>query len=266
MRSSVITYPAFRVHAVEGHMCTLYLVEYRDRMLLLDGGARSDARLITRYITEHLQRPMADLHLIVVTHAHPDHAGGAPLLRSKHGIPVAAFATIDRWYSGVGGFAQYCLDLIFAQFMAVQNERRVRRLWFRRRTRPDHFLADGETLPGFPDWNVFHTPGHTSHDIVIYNGSESLLYAADMVIRIKNSWLPPFPVTLPRTMRRSYERLMRLPVRLAFLSHGGVTELSADILRDVAAVLDKKIRFIFVLAKPLTSLPGDIRRYRKNAE
>jgi glyoxylase-like metal-dependent hydrolase (beta-lactamase superfamily II) len=98
-----INFLSFTIHIIEGYISSLYLVEYDDGMLLLDGGCVNDVKRIEDYCKLVLNRSPSDIKLAVVSHMHPDHAGGAVALRKKYGIAIAAHKDVDLWYSGVGG-------------------------------------------------------------------------------------------------------------------------------------------------------------------
>ena len=70
-----------KIVAIEGYIQTTYLAVYPDKLLLLDTGCHCDVDSILDYITNTLQRPISQLKTAVVTHMHPDHAGGAELLK-----------------------------------------------------------------------------------------------------------------------------------------------------------------------------------------
>jgi hypothetical protein len=57
-----------KLHHIDGHIQTILLAEYPDKLLLLDGCCRSDVAMLKLFITQNLQRPFSDLALIVVTH------------------------------------------------------------------------------------------------------------------------------------------------------------------------------------------------------
>lgn len=86
---------SMKLHKLDGYIQTIYLVEYNDKLLLLDGCSRADIPVLKRFITNTLQRPFHDLNLVIVTHMHPDHAGAAHKLRTLTGCKIAA-ADVDR--------------------------------------------------------------------------------------------------------------------------------------------------------------------------
>ena len=96
-----------KIHTLSGYIQHIYLVEDTKGILLLDGCSRADVDNVCQYITKTLSRPLSDLKLVVVTHMHPDHAGGAMLLRERTGAQVASHPKAINWYSGVAGRTRY---------------------------------------------------------------------------------------------------------------------------------------------------------------
>ncbi|MBR9875872.1 MAG: hypothetical protein GYB23_16535 [Vibrionaceae bacterium] len=50
----------------------MYLAEYADKLMLLDGASRADIPHLKDFIEYQLKRPFTDLKLVVVTHMHPN--------------------------------------------------------------------------------------------------------------------------------------------------------------------------------------------------
>ena len=90
-----------KIHTLKGYIQHIYLAEDSKGLLLLDGCSRADVDTVCNYITQTLGRPLADLKLIVVTHMHPDHAGGAIKLRVRTGAQVACHPKAINWYKGL---------------------------------------------------------------------------------------------------------------------------------------------------------------------
>jgi hypothetical protein len=133
--------------------------------MLLDGTCRPDVPMVLHYITHTLQRPCQQLKLCVVSHMHPDHAGGAQHYRQLCGTHIVASAFADKWYVGFRGRVQHLLDTAMGQFVAHQTGRMNRRLWYAHRLQPNHTTQGNQALPYFADWQVFCTPGHTDQCI-----------------------------------------------------------------------------------------------------
>ncbi len=249
------------MHEIPGYIASLYVVETEAGLLLLDGGSRGDLLRLDAWLNNHGFTPQ-DIRLSVVTHMHPDHAAMAQRLRKRYGIPIAAHHNIDRWYRGFWGWLQHKVDCLLAQYSANRNKRPFEFVWYGRKVKPDHGLTDGDSLPGFPDWQVLWVPGHTWYDIVLYHGDEHTLYAADLAIYRNGRYLLPFPVPFPEEMQRSLERLAALPVQTLLLAHGGIRKLDDDgnPFPGLAEMVGASGQERFRKLAPLCELAPDIRR------
>jgi len=258
----------FTLHQVQGYIATLYLVEYQDKVLLLDGGARYDAVRIQEYMKHEMGRPPADLSLALVTHMHPDHAGGAPLLRRRFQTPIAAHVDIDRWYRGFRGGAQHIVDTFLGHYSARQQFGKLERAWYPKRLRPDFLLADGQALPSFSDWKAYAAPGHTLYDMVFYHSEEELLYVGDLVIKLGEKVVLPFPTLFPELMAATLKRVARLPVKKILLAHGGVIEVNdgASFFSQLLPLVGKHGKAVFKMMEPLCSLAPDVRIERRGCK
>jgi len=223
----------FTIHAVDGYIETLYLAVYKERVLLIDSGCRSDVPRIENIMKYRLNRPMSQLKLAVVSHTHPDHAGGAHTLRRRHAVPVAAPEEINHWYAGFSGGLQHKIDILLGYFVAWAMKYPFEWIWYKKHLINDHPLKDGDRLPGFEDWQVIATPGHTSHDVVLYHALSKTLYAADVILKLGASYRPPFPVSMKKEMRESIEKLRSLKVNHLLMAHGGAQKVT-----DFPAIID----------------------------
>ncbi len=236
----------FIIHRIQGYISRVHLIEYDDRMLLIDSGSRSDVSRIEQYCAKKLMRPMSDISLCLVTHIHPDHAGGAKLLRKKYGIKLAAHKDIDLWYKGITGSIQHYFDTFMAHSMRTLKGRQPHRAWYSSTLRPDYSLEDGDPLPGFEGWQAIHVPGHTLHDLALFHQGMRILYTADAIIKEKDKWLPPIPVLFKNQMRRSYLKMKNLKPARIITAHGDEIE-KEDILHIFETMIE-------TLERPLNSM------------
>ncbi len=256
----------FTLHQFEGYIATIYLVEYQDKVLLLDGGARRDALRIKDFFTQVLRRPISDLKLSLVSHMHPDHAGGAPLLRRRFSIPIAAHYEIDRWYRGGSGATQHILDTVLGQYSAWRQFGKFEWAWSPRRLQPDFRLYDRDKLPFFPDWLAYAAPGHTLYDMVFYQPQEKLLYVGDLIIKVGEKIVLPFPMLFPELMAESLKRMAGLAVAKLLFAHGGVLEIkdAPAFFNGLMKLVGQSQRRSFRRIEPLCSLAADVRLYKKS--
>jgi glyoxylase-like metal-dependent hydrolase (beta-lactamase superfamily II) len=209
-----------KIHSIDGQIQKIYFAEYSDRVLMLDGGCRSDVEKVELFFRDVLKRPISDLKLIVSTHMHPDHAGAAPILRRKYAVPIAAFNDADKWYNGFGGFFQHLADCSLSWLVVLKTHKPWLRMWYPRFLIPNYRLFEGNVLPFFYEWFVVHTPGHTDHDICLYHEHEKLLYIADIVVHINGKCMLPFPVVFPEKMQESLLKLSKMEISTILQAHG----------------------------------------------
>jgi glyoxylase-like metal-dependent hydrolase (beta-lactamase superfamily II) len=209
-----------KLHYLNGYIQTILLVEYEDKLLLLDGCSRADVGLIETFVCQTLQRKMTDLALIVVTHMHPDHAGAANFLRKKYGCKIAAANVSGQWYSGFDGILMHITDMLLTLWVAKRIKKPRKYIYYSRKLTADFCLDDNTTLPGFSDWRAIHTQGHTDRDISLHHLPTDQIYIADLIVKVKRGFIPPYPVFYPKRYRASLEKIKALNPASLILAHG----------------------------------------------
>jgi len=210
-----------QVHQLQGYIQSIYLVEYSDKLLLLDGCTRADVGLLRSYIENKLQRPFTDLALVVVTHMHPDHAGAAEILKKVTRCKIATANVAGNWYQGLDGVLMLATDILLAHWVAKRMGKPKRRLWYSGKINADYLLADGDTLPGFEEWQVHFTQGHTDRDLSLLHKPSQKLYVADLMVKVKGRYIPPFPVFYPNRYKASLKKVEQMNVASIWLAHEG---------------------------------------------
>jgi len=217
-----------KLHQLDGHIQSILLVEYPDKLLLLDGCCRCDIALLKDFIANTLQRPFNDLTLVVVTHMHPDHAGAANKLRKLTGCKIATANVSGQWYSGLDGRLMHLTDMLLARWVAKRMNKPSNSLWYPRKLIADYKLDDGEILPGFDDWKALATQGHTDRDLSLHHLPSNRVYVADLIVKVKNNYIPPFPIFYPNRYRASLDKIFALKAESLILAHGGEVKLSEE--------------------------------------
>lgn len=208
-----------QIHTLHGYIQHIFLIEDAGGLLLLDGCSRADVTMVCDYITDTLTRPLSDLKLVVVTHMHPDHAGGAHKLREMTGAQIAAHPKAARWYAGVMGRAAHIIDVALMYWVAERLGKGKRMTWYSPILKPDILLDDTQSLPHFSDWQVLYTPGHTNHDLSLLHTTSRKMYVADLLVKVKGQLCPPYPVCHPNQYRRSLKRVAALHLDTLFCAH-----------------------------------------------
>ncbi|KZM38735.1 Zn-dependent hydrolase [Marinomonas sp. SBI22] len=217
-----------KLHHLQGYIQSVYLAEYSDKLLLLDGCSRADIPMLKRFICNGLARPLTDLKLVVVTHMHPDHAGAVHKLKSLTGCKVAASGVSGQWYAGINGKLMHLTDILLAKWVAHRLKKPNRSIRYPSKLYADYQLEDGDLLPGFTDWKAIETQGHTDRDLSLHHLPSDRVYVADLMVKVKGRYIPPFPVFYPNRYKASLQKIVSLNPATLALAHGGLVKPTKD--------------------------------------
>ncbi len=152
---------------------------------------------------------VGDVHTVVVTHSHPDHFGGAGLLRTRAGAEVVTHRSFRTWLDPDEG-DEGALDdgdgtdddadqakspwkreqpwngTRFRPPLRRRVAMRAGRLFGRRWMKapePSRRVDDRDvlTLAG-REWVALHTPGHTSDHLCLYSPTDGVVLSGDHVL------------------------------------------------------------------------------------
>ena len=171
------------VHAIAGvRWSRSYLIVEPDRLALIDAGPPMSARRVFRYIESIGRRP-EEIELVLMTHGHPDHVGGARAIVKRTGASVHAHTrdTHRKWrghrryLGGAGG--------VLARVPLVRT------------TEAHASVEHGQVADLLGGLRVLHTPGHTPGSVCYLLEREGLLFSGDTLFsdgeRVSRS--VPFP-------------------------------------------------------------------------
>lgn len=215
----------------------LWLIEHDGGFVLIDTGLASEA---ARAVWEHLEGSLLrerPLKLIVVTHLHPDHAGLAAWLQSRHGVPVWTSRTTERQMRelltplGDEEFARR-RDFYRAQGVADPESlgaslsgERYRAAVSGAPTIAHHPCENEETHWAPRTWRWLETNGHAAGHLCLHDATAQVLITGDQILPAispnvsLNGWgADPDPLD---SYLASLERLGALdPATLVLPSHG----------------------------------------------
>ena len=157
-----------------------------DRPVLIDAGVGQPAHLDA--IAASLPAGPAE---VIVTHAHSDHTGGAPVIQSRW--PSARFSKCP-WPERDG-------------------------------TMPWRPLADGATvMTGAGPLVVLHTPGHSPDHIALWHADSRSVFVGDLLVLGSSVFIPASDGGNLADYLASLERLRLLSPARAWPAHGRVIE------------------------------------------
>jgi hydroxyacylglutathione hydrolase len=193
--------------------------------VLIDTGFGSDINETIRIIKESDVRP-EDLHLIVNTHFHSDHAGGNYHLQKNYELQVAA----HKWEADL-------VNNVHPE--ACTSE------WSDQPVEPyrvNHMLTDGDVIEtGSLTLQVMHTPGHTLGHISLYEPEEKWLICGDLFQKSDVGWLNIFRegVAAAQITMDSLDRIAALSIKRTYPGHGPLIEDSINAIDGARNRLEK---------------------------
>jgi len=228
-----------RIPILPMHMVNAHLLIGPDGCILVDAGVPGSEHKIGRALAKQ-KLTFKDIKLIIITHAHIDHAGGAARLRELSGAPILAHQGDAKHYSQEEEMT-FCPTGRFARlfyrtgFILKPYEGFV----------PDVLVQGKEAVDlqrfGVPG-TAIHTPGHTSGSISVELDSKEAmvgdLLASGILIggimRKNHAIRPPFEDD-PHRVAEQLQRLISSGHRTFYLGHGG--PLGVDEVRRHAEYL-----------------------------
>lgn len=195
-----------------------YLIYRPGEALLVDtGNSGSEQKILDAMQEVGLEPGM--LKLVILTHAHFDHAGSAAKLKELTGCQILIQSKdADRLKAG---YAPLPPGTRWKAKLLVGLARIfVRKMGKFSPVDPDILVQDTFDLEpyGFPG-KVYHTPGHTrGSTVVLFEGGE--LLGGDSIFGVENKQhFPPFAEDLPALVH-SWKKIRDLPVKTMYPAHG----------------------------------------------
>ncbi|MEE4262164.1 MAG: MBL fold metallo-hydrolase [Desulfobacteraceae bacterium] len=199
---------AFVWESMTTNNCNTYLVDGPIRILIDPGHSR---------LFDHVERGLkqlgltiADIDLVICTHAHPDHIEGVqlfkdcPALFTLHEAEWQWAATIGRQMA-----AAYGMDMDSLK--------------------PDFFLKEGDLRHSGMELSIIHTPGHSPGSATLYWPDQKVLFTGDLVFK-EGVGRTDLPGGDSATLKQSIQRLTALDTEWLLSGHGEIIA-GADAVR-----------------------------------
>lgn len=141
--------------------CSLMWCETTKEAAVVDPGGNIDR------IMQRIEKEQLTLTMILLTHGHIDHVGGAKALSDMTGVKIIGPHQADAFW--LDNLAQQSQNFGFAAAEPFA---------------PHRYLEDGDEIElGHQQLQVVHCPGHTPGHVVFYHQGESLAWVGDVLFR-----------------------------------------------------------------------------------
>lgn len=223
------------------YVCCSYAVIDDDGVVLVDSGMTTDAEPVLNGLAQ-LDKTPADVHSILLTHWHNDHAAGAARIRELSGAAVY-YHPRERPYftreTARGGFPGWLSGrvpergplVLFRGLLSAATSTAVT---------ADVLVGNGDLVLG--RFRVVETPGHTPGHVAYFHEPSRVLFAGDALAVVGGRLrFMARPVTLDiEDARASMADLLELPARYVCPGHrrpltDGVEEQVRSLRERVAA-------------------------------
>jgi glyoxylase-like metal-dependent hydrolase (beta-lactamase superfamily II) len=185
----------------------VYFVQSGASWVLIDAASAGCAPLMKRTAGSLFganTRPAS----ILLTHDHPDHAGSALELARTWDCPVYVhpdelpLATILD-LSTIEKYANPLDRWLILPLLRVLPRRRVQSMLSKSSLKPVVQAFDPEGgVPGLPDWQCIHTPGHTPGHVAFFRPADRILITGDALLTVDLNSIWRFSLWALRQNRR----------------------------------------------------------------
>ena len=234
-----------KIHQVKGRHVNSYVIEDGDGLLVVDAAWRGE-KYVLGYIHKVLQRDIRDVKLVICTHGDPDHSGSIARIASVCGahlaVPYATPSTLLKFANDPTGMIFRLLTALVegmrprAWRMYANPHKSARAKMLPAYTAQDEVARDDGVpldeaplrlkhhtlLPGFEDWQVLHTPGHSWDSSCYYHRPSGSLITGDTLLGSNKEGRPVKPSVYanPVQLARSVKLLRRLKPLAVYPGHG----------------------------------------------
>ncbi|MFD1926640.1 MBL fold metallo-hydrolase [Sporosarcina siberiensis] len=218
-----------------------------DVLSLVDAGPKTpEAYEALKYGIKAAGYRLKDIEQVILTHHHPDHSGW---IDAFDNAVVIGHAYNDFWLTRDEEFLRYH-DAFYLQCMIEQGVPEKYLSWVKQMKksavlmgeRPlDGVIAEGDALPGHPNWTVLETLGHAQSHLAFWNERKGAMIGGDLVLQnvSSNPLIEPPMDSLkerPQSLleyNESLKRVLDLPVDIIYSGHG-------EEVRNVHALIEKR--------------------------
>ncbi len=206
---------------------------------------------VLHFIENRLNRRAEEIDLVLCSHDDPDHMGGIEALakagKAGVAVPYASGSTLKKLYNDPSGkIFRLATSMVEATrvraWKMYLNPKRSKAARQRLGAFKPHVLEQyneavlhkiehysmkhEEAVPGFDDWQVIHTPGHSWDSCCFFHKGSGSLITGDTLLGSgkKGHLVKPSIYANPLHLKRSMRQLKRLPINAVYPGHGSVMQ------------------------------------------
>ncbi|KIX11061.1 MBL fold metallo-hydrolase [Dethiosulfatarculus sandiegensis] len=150
--------------------------------------------------------------IVFLTHCHPDHFEAAEQLQKK-GSRLAMHSLEVEYMQGQGRSLARSLGMNFPELKI------------------DIILEEGPFQLGNEEWEVFLTPGHSPGHVCLYNNTQKVLFAGDLIFA-QGVGRVDFPGGSGEELKKSIERMAKLDLEWVLPGHGPIIKGAESIRKN----------------------------------
>ncbi len=182
---------------------------YDANAYLVDGRMLVDVGMDGQAVVSQLEKIIkpGELEIIILTHCHYDHSGGAVQVAKSFGAKIAIHKDDVSLLNNPRGSA--------SELFGVKAPSIV----------PDIILSGGET---FGELEVIHTPGHTPGGICLYSVRSKALFSGDTVFPDGSFGRTDLTGGNATKLVESIRKLTLLDVSVMYPGHGDIVKRDAN--------------------------------------
>lgn len=232
-----------------------YVIVDGETAAIIDPGTAGDPGKDTlEFVRDLGLNPKSDITTILCTHGHPDHIGGAGILKKATGASILIHEDDAVLLSEPAEFIKSRLRLDLAGRMSMKIDRGPLRVNYHP-VEPDRLIDHGDVITiGDTRIRVIHTGGHSAGHCVFYDSERKVLFSGDEVNNFPND-PRKFYVDLSGSLaikRSSLESLQKLNVEFLLPSHD-VSHMLGEVGLQFREVADGVLQFQDNVLSHLTS-------------
>jgi glyoxylase-like metal-dependent hydrolase (beta-lactamase superfamily II) len=212
------------------------LVQDDGSVTLVDTGLkRAPARIVVGLAA--IGKHPSDVTRIVLTHVHPDHAGGAAEMSRRTGAPVLVHEDDHGWARSGRITGANDVSTRVGRLFARMGDAKIEAF------QPGPALTDGELLPVSGGLRVVHTPGHSPGHVSLLVERTGTLITGDALFNVGvlggARISPAFLCSDFSMTKQTAHRLGELTYDVVAFTHGPeIRDRARETVRRLLATLD----------------------------